>query len=57
MSFTRPTIILPPKCPETCDKRVRGIMGMVGQVEGKSPLTRCENRWDDNIKMNLNALK
>jgi hypothetical protein len=56
MSFTRPTIILSTKCPETCDKSVRGIMGMVEEVEGKSLLRRCGNRWDD-IRKNLNGME
>jgi len=57
MSFTRPSIILSTKCPETRVKKVRGIMGTVEEGEGKSPLRRCGNRWDDNIKTNLNGME
>jgi hypothetical protein len=45
------------KCPETRVKKVRDIMGMVEKVERKSPLRRCGNRWDGNIKINLNGIE
>ena len=35
MSFTRSSLIFSPKCTQASAKRVSGIMGMVGQVEGK----------------------
>jgi len=32
----------------------RGVLrGLVGKIEGKSPLGRPRHRWEDNIKMDL----
>ena len=30
---------------------------LVGKPEGKRPLGRCRNRWEDNIKMDLQEME
>ena len=34
----------------------RRIQGLVGKPEGKRPLGRPRRRWEDNIKMDLQAV-
>ena len=40
----------------TCGGEVRRIRGFVGKTRGKRPLGKSRRRWEDNIKMYLQAV-